>query len=424
MLERFPRLRQAVKEPYKAVSYWFHREAGFSWRLEPGASLVSAFEWAGLDDPPVREGEWFFGYFDKTPWPRAMDRALLHHRTGTLVEIAVLDRTGRDVVSLGRTSAWNWQQGAMAQWLPLAEGEMVVYNDLSGQTLGCRICHWDGRVNGRFVPWPVQAVHPGGKAALSLNYLRLARLRPEYGYRVEALNFRADQPLDRDGLWLVDLASGGADLIVSLERLRNTHPVPGMDGAEHKVNHAVYSPDGERFVFLHRWLGADGKHSRLYVCRGDGSDLKLLLNQRMVSHYHWRDDHTLVVYGRTAGGDGYYLVDVEDGGLKPLAPGRLNAQGDGHCSFSRDGRWLVTDSYPDKGRQQHLMLYQPGQDRLEAVGRFLSPRKFDGYNRCDLHPRLSWDGKTIAIDSVHTGVRRTYFIDVTDIVSPGNNGGE
>ena len=50
------------------------------------------------------------------------------------------------------------------------------------------------------------------------------------------------------------------------------------------------------------------------------------------------------------------------------------------------------------------------------IGKFYSPLKFNDYNRCDLHPRWSPEGKYISIDSAHQGDRRTYLIDVSKII--------
>jgi hypothetical protein len=304
----------------------------------------------------------------------------------------------------------------MAQWLDIDGVESVVFNDAVQRSLVCRIVTLDGRE--RSLAWPVQALHPRKAQALSLNYRRLARIRPEYGYDVEVDNFSPDQPLDRDGIWRVDLRSGDSNLIVSLQQLADTVPRPEMAGAEHKVNHVVYSPGGGRFVFMHRWIGPRGKYSRLYCANPDGSGLRLLMDNRMVSHYAWRDDSTILAWARAPeDGDRYYLIDLATDARETCCPGTLDRFGDGHPSFSPDGQWIVTDTYPDRGRMRRLLLCSPPAGRVIEVGAFHSPWRFDGPARCDLHPRWSPDGQRISIDSSHEGIRGTYVVDVRRLLS-------
>jgi Tol biopolymer transport system component len=199
--------------------------------------------------------------------------------------------------------------------------------------------------------------------------------------------------------------------------LVNHKPRPEMVGSDHKVNHLMYSPQGSRFVFVHRWIGPYGKFSRLYVANADGSGLKMLLDHRMVSHYNWRDEKHLLVWARTEeAGDHYYLLNVLTGQWEIVGQGVLDVYGDGHPSFSPDRRWVITDTYPDRARQQHLLLYKIDTNEMIELGRFLAPLKFTGASRCDLHPRWSPDGKMISIDSAHEGKRGTYILDISAIV--------
>jgi Tol biopolymer transport system component len=230
-------------------------------------------------------------------------------------------------------------------------------------------------------------------------------------------NFAPDQPPDCDGIWHVDLRSGESQLIVSLGQLADIVPRTEMVDADHKVNHALYSPSGKRFVFMHRWIGPRGKFSRLYCASSNGAGLRVLLDHRMVSHYAWRDESTLLVWARTPeGGDRYYLLDVLTGARKTCCAGTLDRFGDGHPSFSPDRRWIVTDTYPDRGRMRQLLLCRPAAGQVIKVGAFHSPWRYDGPTRCDLHPRWSADGLRISIDSSHQGIRGTYVIDVSRIV--------
>lgn len=246
----------------------------------------------------------------------------------------------------------------------------------------------------------------------------MARLRPEYGYAVNASNFSGDLSLAGDGIWKVDLKSGKGELILSLQALIAYQPRPEMADAQHKVNHIMYSPQGSKFVFMHRWFNSQGKFSRLYVADSDGSNLKLLLDEDMVSHYSWEDERYLLAWARTkVAGDRYYSIDVTTGEWQVIGKETLDIYGDGHPSFSPNRRWIVTDTYPDRARQQHLLLYDRSTQETVELGRFLAPLKYSAAQRCDLHPRWSPDGNAISIDSTYEGRRYSYFIHIGAIVN-------
>ena len=266
MLDAAPGLRAAAKAGYQRFNYLVRGGRGESLRLHPAASLERAVEPAGQGRPRKSGEECFYGYFGLQPWSRDGRRFLFHRwrtREPRRVAICARDSATGTVQAIGESVAWNFQQGSLAQWIVRDGVECAIFNDVVDGALACRIVAPDGTE--RSLPWPVQALHPGGDEALSLNYRRLARIRPEYGYDVAVSNFSPDQAPERDGLWRVDLRSGSGALAVTLAELAALAPRAEMIGAEHKVNHAVYSPAGRRFVFMHRWLGARGKFSRLYV---------------------------------------------------------------------------------------------------------------------------------------------------------------
>lgn len=167
---------------------------------------------------------------------------------------------------------------------------------------------------------------------------------------------------------------------------------------------------------MHRWIGAEGKFSRLYTASPDGSEVFLLADDRMVSHYCWRDASHLLAWARKVPyGDHYFLFTDRTPQVEIIGAGVLDAQGDGHPSFSPDRRWLVTDTYPGRDRKSSLILYDIREGMVHVVGRFFSPWRFNGPDRCDLHPRWSPDGNWVAIDSVHTGRRGLYLIKVNGL---------
>lgn len=407
-LEGAPWLRAGLATAYHRLRYVRSRDSAPRARLN-GRNTMS--DVVHLLPSEYRRCPHFFGYYDKTPWGPDNESMVLHvQRSASELAICVLGPSGAEV--LGTTETWNVQQGAMAQWVP--GGDSIVWNSRIGDALGAVVASPRGEVRVE-LPYPVQAVCPTGSKAIALNYSRIMRTRPEYGYRGRFSNLASEQALDSDGLWEIDLKSGASRLVISIETLRCTDARPEMDGADHYVNHVMYAPDGDRFVFLHRWSGKGGLFSRLYSCDADGTNLRLLRDERMASHFTWRDDHTLLVWARTPGPvvrECYQLIDVRNGAWTALSPDAINSFGDGHPTYSPDAGRLLTDTYPDAARRRKLIIHCTGDAEPTIVGDFFAPWKFNGETRCDLHPRWNRDGTKVSIDSAHEGVRRMYVVDV------------
>ena len=341
-----------------------------------------------------------------------MSQLVYHRYSKDTLEIVVYNRFQKTVKTIATTQTWSSQQGSMVQWL---DERTIIFNDLVAEDLVARIIDLEDKSE-KIVPLPIQTIHPNGKEALSLNYKRLAKMRPEYGYSVTANNFTSDLSYTEDGIWRINLATGETQLIITIESLINHQPRPEMANCQHKVNHIMYSPQGSRYVFMHRWLGSSGKYSRLYVADSE-ANLKLLLDDRMISHYSWQDEEHLLAWARTEeSGDHYYLINVITGEKLLIGRNILDIYGDGHPSFSPDRRWILTDSYPDKARKQHLLLYEITTGKLTEIASFFAPLKYSAEIRCDLHPRWSPDGNWVSVDATYEGKRMSYLLDVSSLV--------
>jgi len=366
----------------------------------------------------------FFGYYDKCPWDPE-ERYILTLETTFMdrppkaddaAKIGVIDiKEDYAFKPLTETHAWNWQQGCMLQWLPQPR-RSIIYNDLRDGRLVSIIRNIEDE-DAYTLPSPIYAVSHNGEKALTLNFARLARTRPGYGYVGVPDPWAEEKKPKDDGIYLLDLTTGESDLIISIAQMAEFHPRSDMKNAVHWFNHLLFSPDDRRFIFLHRWsLRLMGPwKTRLLTADTDGGDIYLLADDDLVSHFDWCDSHHVLAWARKRGiGNHYFLFTDRSDDFQII--GRNILTSDGHCSYSPDRRWILTDTYPDREHKRRLLLYRLDKQSLVEVGRFYSDPRLSGEIRCDLHPRWSRDGGQICIDSTHEGSRQMYVIDVSSIV--------
>ncbi len=378
---------------------------------------------------PVTQGPrfHFFGYYDKSPWDTS-GRFLLAQETdfmdrrpcpGDVADVGIVDLAGENQWrKLDETDAWNWQQGCMLQWVP-RQGDEIIFNVRREDRFQARMLNIQTG-DSRLLSQPVYGVSPTGREAISLNFSRLFDVRPGYGYAGVPDPWSESLCPEDDGLYHIDLRTGDSKLIFSLaDAVRLGEPQPGMETGKHRFNHVQWNTDGSRFAVLHRWSIVPSPANwgswatRLLTMNADGTDPHVLSDHTMISHYDWRDPHTVLAWARRhETGDRYFLFIDKTPEVQVMGDGVLTV--DGHCSYSPDRRWILTDTYPDKEGFRTLLLFDPKQERRIDIGRFHSPTPPDGELRCDLHPRWSRDGKQVCIDSIHEdGRRQVYVLDVS-----------
>ena len=363
----------------------------------------------------------FFGYYDKTPWDATGRyllalRAAFNERPPTpadIVQIGMIDtEAGNRWHPLAESAVWCWQQGNMLQWLPADPRQSIIFNTADERGFAAQILNIESGES-RLLPRPIYAPSPAGKLAATLDFARLERCRPGYGYMGYAEEGAGGEASEDNGIWMLELASGESRLIVSLAQLAATVPAASMQRVDHWVNHLQWNRSGGRLAFLHRWQGPGGFWTRLFTVDPDGSNLTLLEESGMVSHYDWRGDEDILAWSLHDGEAHFHLYRDRGHEVEVYAADSLAE--DGHDSFSPDRRWLLTDTYPTRN-ERLLMLYQPETNTRYDIGRFYSDPAISGAIRCDLHPRWNRDGTLVCIDSIHEGTRQMYTLDVSSIV--------
>ena len=368
----------------------------------------------------------FFGYYDLCPLS-GDGTILLATRVPawgkgstegqpTFMEVGFYSRLDRRPLFrlLGTTDTWCWQQGCRLQWYPLTDSgssRTVLYNTMVNGRYGSVLRHLETGETIRSFGRPVYAATPDGKWGLSLDFSRLGRLRPGYGYTKFPDRTEKDPAPADNGIWRIDLASGKCRLLFSLADAADFHPLDSMQGAEHYFNHLLSSPTGERFLFLHLWKGTHRRYGRMITCDIDGCRWCLLNNEGHTSHYTWKNETHILAYAtHRENGTGFFEYEDLTGRRRMVAGSALLE--DGHPSYSPDKRWLLLDTYPDRYREQHLYLYDFRSGRVFVLGSFYAPVRYRGRRRCDLHPRWDHSGRYVSIDSAHRGRRVVNLIDV------------
>lgn len=344
----------------------------------------------------------WFGYYDKSPINANGNYTLFlkvakNAKEGDEAEVCICDMQSKEQTTIGRTRTWNWQQGAMEQWV---DEQTVSYNSYDIEkkeykTVRVNIETGESSITTRAVYFYTKDF----TKYLSLNFHRLEIYAKGYGYPFDADSMDTNQ----DGIWEVNVQGKDVKFILSLAEVMTFEKKDYMQ-CQHYINHVAYCPDERNIIFIHRWQVKGGEFvSRLLKYDLLEKKLMTLLDNGHVSHYCWKNDKELMIFATNERKQkGYMLVNIETG-VNAMLEGLPSE--DGHPTFSKDGNWVVTDTYPNNHRDQYLFLYRTADKKLFRVDKLYSPFKYFNENRCDLHPRWSKDNQYILVDNTSKGLR-------------------
>ena len=370
----------------------------------------------------------FFGYFDKFPWnqkgnyllAQEVDFTARQPIPGEKSVLGMIDlNNDNKFIPVAETDAWCWQQGCMFQWLNDSQSK-VIYNDREGDHFVSRVLDIETGKRETLCR-PIYCLSPDGKWALSLNFSRLDRERPGYGYPGAFDPNETVNVPDDEGIWLVDLKNNTSKLIISIAQITDSYYRSEMALGPGWFNHMLFSPDSKRIAFFHRWRLFDNKNNpvghktHMFTANIDGSEIYPLNLEEMSSHYTWTAPDKIINFSnRYIGGYQYYLYTDKTHKTEIIA--RDVFPTDGHCSYSPDGVWMLTDTYPlPEDNCRRLYLHHLEHNETFEIGCFYADPAYPVPARCDLHPNWSRDGKTVCIDSIHEGSRQMYTLDVSSL---------
>ena len=405
-LNKYPAIKKVIKRVYQLGCY------AVSKKVKCEGDIVRM-------SPDDKEHEYFFGYYDKSPWDatgrymicmRAKDTWSVPDPLDTADIMLIDTEDNNSIRKVATTHTWNVQQGCMAQWLGPDFSSRILYNDMR-EGKYCSVVLDINTGEESVLPMPTYTVSADGKTALSLDFSRLHSLRLGYGYAALPESTKDVAIPDTTAVWKMDIETGEVTELLKYTEFAKFQPRPEMleEGSVHKVNHLMISPNGKRFMVLYRWLCGQRKYTRLITCNVDGTDMYVLSDDDMVSHCYWKNDEEIIGFERKKEfGPGYYLMKDKTQEWKHLWAHLSN---DGHPSYCpMESDLVVFDTYPNRARVQEVKIAKDTDLEARTIAKVFAPFRYDNDTRCDLHPRWSRDGKKICFDSTFEGRKGLYIV--------------
>ena len=406
-LNKYPAVKKYIKRVYQLGCY------AVSSKIKSEGNIVRV----SPNDP---NHEYFFGYYDKSPWDASMRYMICMRAKDTwsnpdpigkadicLLNLNFDSNNERYCKRIATTHTWNVQQGCMAQWLGPDFKSRILYNDMRDGKYCSVILNID-TMEERVLPMPCYTVSVDGKTALSLDFSRLHSLRLGYGYAELPEVTKGVALPDTIAIWKMDIETGEVTELLKYTDFANFQLRPEMleKGSVHKL---MLSPNGKRFMVLYRWFCGQRKYTRLVTCNVDGTGMYVLSDDDMVSHCYWKNDEEIIAFERKKEwGPGYYLMKDKTQ--------EWQLSNDGHPSYCpTDSSLVVTDSYPNRARVADIKLLRDTDSDakdMKVIARVFAPFKYDNDTRCDLHPRWRQDGKAVCFDSIFEGHRGLYIVNL------------
>lgn len=356
--------------------------------------------------------ECFYGYYDRSP--EKGDRILFHEMMPDkkTVRIVVKDALTNQETIVGTSKAFNWQMGARALWI---SDDILSYNDFEG---GRYVSKWVNVSSGeviKTIPMPTMDIYKE-EFILSPNFQRLRSVDPHYSYNcLPEMDETMFDDYDHDGIWEYDIERNQMKLLLSISEVLKCKGKLLHESGKHCVNHIMIAPDGKSFIFIHRYL-YDGKKFDRLMCY-DFKGLRCLLDDPVQSHFCWLDSDNIMGYCESKGEIGWFEANTKSGKVKKLEELTRIHPKNGHPTPYGD--WIIVDSYPDLSRMQTIHAYNRKTKEVVLLAELYHDLRHKDYDRCDLHPRFSEDGRTIYIDTIYSGRRELLALNISRLLGGG-----
>lgn len=403
----------------------------------------------------------FFGYYNYSPLSIDNKKILCNRanfgsipvKKGMKIEVGYYSLEDGHWHHIEYSDSWNWQQGAMLQWIPNSSDE-VIFNSSHNNRLVSVLCNLKTKGK-RILCMPIYGITPDGRHSITLDMERSYWCRA-YHYQSVENKEKEGRLYENDGIFDLNLVNNECKRIISIQDVIKADYDTSFEKMKHWLEHIMISPSGKRFVFLHRFSSVEDVldyGTRICIADIDGSNLQVIPGWKYFSwsHFAWNGDNSFSIFTykqslfhqvpsigvlikrepyridlllkrifltvvarlpkklrkKVLGEATYYQYYTIIGNKFTLSDCFDNTEFviDGHPSFMKDGVTMITDTYPDSAGMQHLYKYDILSKKVIDLASF-SLQPLGGNERCDLHPKLSFNQQFIFVDSDYDGKRK------------------
>jgi hypothetical protein len=383
----------------------------------------------------------FFGYYDKNPKNKNLDKTLAHEVNFMIREpnlndkakIGYIKKENNQYFQLSETNSWNFQQGSMLQWV---DNENIIFNDCNNKKYFAQILNINNKKINERTKFPIYSISEDKKIYSTIDFSKLNNVRKGYGYN--QLQFKKNDQI----LKICKIIN--SDIIVDIrEKDLKDFILPNYKN--YWIDHVLFS--GYDFVFLLRHSNNDGDlYTKLMYFNFNKKKIYQVLDTGMAGHGSWLNNDEFIIWAREREvvkkiksnllfkkyikkyfnifnkffineiirkniyGDKFLIFNKKKMKVyefKNNIPYHLSG---GHFTFFKNKNFMISDTYPDKNNNSILFKYNlKTKENLILKTINTLPQIKDTNFRCDLHPRIVND-EEIIIDSTHEGFRGIYKI--------------
>lgn len=420
----------------KLIFVFFILLAGSAAAQTPVAEFIPA---KGIAVKRVSTGGVIHRFFDTSPLsPSGRYLALFRlpyenksPQPGDAGEVILVDvKTGKEK-AVAKSRGWEVQLGANVQW-GASDKELLFNNvDTASWTAHCVVLDpFTGK--SRKLEGTVFMASNDGKRLASYDLVKSVYAQVGYGVVVPKKRIRRNiGPVDDDGIFITDVASGKSKRIVTIKEIyEKTVPsiaIPNPQDFEYYCFQVKWNPQGTRLLTTVQWSPVKGgaRQRSVITMKPDGSDVHTAITPAQWAkgghHINWTPDgEHLSMNLNVDGREGLELITVKYDGtdLKTVF-----TPGSGHPSFHPQGLPLmVTDAYPDEAITRRdgtvpVRFLHTDTGREETVAEVFVTNVV-GEFRVDPHPAWDRTGRYVIFNGYTGGTRNVFVADLKNWVQP------